>query len=502
MADQLVEGSFGMQRFKDMGDGTFAPVVSAVTTQGAGSPTTPQYTRIEDGQSNALATVAQFHNADNQIIGTGNGLLTGGVAQLLNASGNLDRQRETGTDSVPAAGIATGAAQFAMAFLTTDADNFASGVRTFTPSAMSGTIAGVPWSIQQGSVLVLDTGTNAETVVVATVTATTFTATTTKAHNGSVTPFNVAGFVYNQERDAAGELDTATGAGTAVAAEYEYIGGHPVDGTNYERVRALRGLGLSSLTITAGGGSGSKQITLFSAPGTSLQAGQTIHLSGGTAEETVHVAPSYTPGSATVPLVGAIQNGTQTLATWNSYSATGPGLGTFLVDGEGAEVCAILSPAAGTGRLALMRAADADALAVANIPAEAAMVWNGATFDRLPGNAASGAKVQQATYQGKTGGQAVIDTTTSGDNTIVAADATRRIKVYAYDLVVAGSVSVRWKSGAATNLSGAKPFAANGGISKVGQPSAHLLETAVNQALVLNLSAAVQVSGELSYFLE
>ena len=99
---------------------------------------------------------------------------------------------------------------------------------------------------------------------------------------------------------------------------------------------------------------------------------------------------------------------------------------------------------------------------------------------------------------------AAIDVSASGDNTIVAADATRKIKVLSYNYVCDGTVAVRWKSGAGSNLSGAKSFVANTGLcSAVGTPAGgHLLETAVNQALVLNLSAAIGVRGELSYFLE
>lgn len=49
---------------------------------------------ISDGVNTATkATVAQFHNADNQILGGANGILTGNVVQLINSAGNLDRQR-------------------------------------------------------------------------------------------------------------------------------------------------------------------------------------------------------------------------------------------------------------------------------------------------------------------------------------------------------------------------------------------------------------------------
>ena len=100
---------------------------------------------------------------------------------------------------------------------------------------------------------------------------------------------------------------------------------------------------------------------------------------------------------------------------------------------------------------------------------------------------------------------AVIDVSASGDNTIVAADATKKIKVLGYSLVADAAVAARWKSGAGTNISGAMSFAANGGISdgNGNSPATQwLFETAVNQALVLNLGGAVGGRGRLTYFLE
>lgn len=93
---------------------------------------------------------------------------------------------------------------------------------------------------------------------------------------------------------------------------------------------------------------------------------------------------------------------------------------------------------------------------------------------------------------------AAIDVATTGDNTIVAAVPAKKILVVSYDLVVASDVTLRWKSGAATNKSGPKPFAARGGQVKQFAPLGHV-ETALGEALVLNLSAAVAVGGELTY---
>lgn len=99
---------------------------------------------------------------------------------------------------------------------------------------------------------------------------------------------------------------------------------------------------------------------------------------------------------------------------------------------------------------------------------------------------------------------AKIDTATSGDNTIVAAIPNREIRVINYTTIASGDVAIRWKSGASTALSGAMALAANGGAAPSGtgqSPSGHigLFETAPGEALVLNLSAAVQVSGHLAY---
>lgn len=98
---------------------------------------------------------------------------------------------------------------------------------------------------------------------------------------------------------------------------------------------------------------------------------------------------------------------------------------------------------------------------------------------------------------------AAIDVASSGDNTIIAADGTKKIKVLSYTLVVDAAVTARWKSGS-TALSGAMSFSANGGVSSPSGSAGGgwLMETAANQALVLNLGGAVGARGHVSYFLE
>lgn len=99
---------------------------------------------------------------------------------------------------------------------------------------------------------------------------------------------------------------------------------------------------------------------------------------------------------------------------------------------------------------------------------------------------------------------AVINASSSGDNTLVAADTGKTIRVLSYVFVAAGTVNITFKSGASTSLSGAMPFVVNAGaVAPPSSPAAGAyMQTAANQALVMNLSQAVAVTGHLSYYLE
>lgn len=92
-----------------------------------------------------------------------------------------------------------------------------------------------------------------------------------------------------------------------------------------------------------------------------------------------------------------------------------------------------------------------------------------------------------------------ISASSSGNNTIVTAVSSKKIRVLSYSLVCAGSVNVKFQSGASgTDLTGAMPFVANTGIAPGFVPVGHF-ETGSNTLLNLNLSAAVQVSGHCTY---
>jgi len=90
-----------------------------------------------------------------------------------------------------------------------------------------------------------------------------------------------------------------------------------------------------------------------------------------------------------------------------------------------------------------------------------------------------------------------VSASASGDNALVAATAAQTTRVFRLLLVAAGAVSLKLRSGT-TDLMAAIPLAAGGSIvlDFDGEP---WFETAANEALNLNLSAAVPVTGFLQH---
>ena len=94
---------------------------------------------------------------------------------------------------------------------------------------------------------------------------------------------------------------------------------------------------------------------------------------------------------------------------------------------------------------------------------------------------------------------AIIDAATSGDNTLVAAVASRKIRVLSIFYVASAAVTTRVESGAGgTALTGQMQLAANGGFVLPYSPHGWF-ETAVNTLLNLELSGAISVDGALTY---
>jgi len=94
---------------------------------------------------------------------------------------------------------------------------------------------------------------------------------------------------------------------------------------------------------------------------------------------------------------------------------------------------------------------------------------------------------------------AIIDAASSGDNTLLAAVASKKIRVLSLYLVSAGTVNVRFESGAGgTALSGQMNLVVNTGFVLPFNPIGWF-ETASNTLLNLELSAAVSVDGGFTY---
>lgn len=95
-------------RATDVGGGTEL-TLHGIADGISGSPitnTTPFSVTIRDPASGFGALVQAFHNSDNQALGTVYGIMTGGVDQLLNGSGNLDRKRGVAGDAMAVTGLA------------------------------------------------------------------------------------------------------------------------------------------------------------------------------------------------------------------------------------------------------------------------------------------------------------------------------------------------------------------------------------------------------------
>lgn len=94
---------------------------------------------------------------------------------------------------------------------------------------------------------------------------------------------------------------------------------------------------------------------------------------------------------------------------------------------------------------------------------------------------------------------AVIDVASSGDNTLVAAVSSKKIRVLSLFLVAAGAVNARFESGAGgTALTGQMNLTTNSGFVLPFNPVGWF-ETAATTLLNLELSGAVSVDGALTY---
>src|SRR5215813_5563985 len=96
-----------------------------------------------------------------------------------------------------------------------------------------------------------------------------------------------------------------------------------------------------------------------------------------------------------------------------------------------------------------------------------------------------------------------ITASSSGDNTVVAAQAGYAIRVLGYVLTFSAAVNAKWKSGSSTDLTGLLYGIGTGPLPVVvpecGKVQRGWFQTAAGQALVLNLSGGVAVGGHVIY---
>lgn len=90
-----------------------------------------------------------------------------------------------------------------------------------------------------------------------------------------------------------------------------------------------------------------------------------------------------------------------------------------------------------------------------------------------------------------------VDFSASGDNTVVAAVAGKRINIQRVWFVVGSDVTITFKRGS-TDLSGAVPMLANGSFV-LDLSGEAWFSTDVAEAFIMNTNGAVQVSG-MVYF--
>lgn len=94
-----------------------------------------------------------------------------------------------------------------------------------------------------------------------------------------------------------------------------------------------------------------------------------------------------------------------------------------------------------------------------------------------------------------------LNATSDGDNTVVAAQSGKKIRVKGYVLNVNAAGTVQWKSGASTALSGPMKLVDSGGVSApiCGPKDGYWFQTASGEALVITTAVGVDALGHVTY---
>lgn len=329
------------------------------TPIGLAAGASAQYTRIEDGTSSQLLTVAQQHLGDNQVQPTSGGAaLTSGPAQVTNLLTNASRLRETGADQQPSLGIQAGVTSLTQVFPSTSTSTIAAGATAPVVNLGVALPATNPAPARfVGGTAVIEQGTaNEEYAYITAATSTTLTLAFptggAKFTHTAAPSYPIQVAVFNMERDFAGEGYISKGQGGAMAAEFETNSGGPAlstgipSGLTLEADRNVQGKNWQQLAVTATV-AGDKNLVFAANPSVGtptlggLVASMPIILSvgaNGAAVEVVVVASSYVPaagaGPITVPLVNPVVTSGSTMATFDVYGTGIPSTATDLGVGD------------------------------------------------------------------------------------------------------------------------------------------------------------------------
>lgn len=95
--------------------------------------------------------------------------------------------------------------------------------------------------------------------------------------------------------------------------------------------------------------------------------------------------------------------------------------------------------------------------------------------------------------------QVGLNATASGDTTVIALVASKKLRVIGIIFTVSAAVAVAWKSGATTTKIEAMSWSQDGGVAAPNMTPGWFMETDAGEALVVNLSINANVRGTLWY---
>lgn len=96
----------------------------------------------------------------------------------------------------------------------------------------------------------------------------------------------------------------------------------------------------------------------------------------------------------------------------------------------------------------------------------------------------------------------IVNTSSTGDNTLVAAVPSRTIQVYRMMIVVSAATVLTFKDGAGTNLTGPMTMTAGGSVVlDYDQGPLAWFATSAGNAFIVNQTGTAQISGRVGYVL-